>query len=230
MVSRIKEISMEQLELKTYTKQELGIILGIPVDAHFARRIKTLLNNCGYKYTYGKTITITYQPTTAIERFQEFVLRGLELDIRFNVYGFACFLDALITDIDFTAMPWAERVKVLKEDYEVEIDERTLRRWYTKLVDKNLVSKSPESAGFWMTIIADGETHRHKVEQDDEEWKAYWTRFYELVKSGEEHPKQVVNKEFGCNFFGSKSIELNACNDFINLKELIEIIGAVIRK
>ena len=220
---------MEQLELRTYTKQELGIILDIPVDTHFARKVKTLLDNWGYKYKYGKTVEIIYKPTTAIERFQEFVLRGLELDIRFNVYGFACFLDALITDIDFTAMPWAERVKVLKEDYKVEIDERTLKRWYTKLVDKNLVSKSPESVGFWMTIIADGETHRHKIEQDDEEWKAYWTRFYELVKSGEEHPKQVVNKEFGCNFFGSKSVELNACNDFMDLKKLTDIIADTVR-
>ena len=220
---------MEQLELRTYTKQELSIILGIPVDAHFARRIKSLLDKWGYKYTYGKTVEITYQPTTAIERFQEFVARYLNID-DYNIYGFACFLDALLTDIDFTAMPWAERVKVLKEDYEVEIPEGTLRYWYTKLIDKNLVSKSPESTGFWMTIRADGETFRHKIEQTDEEWKAYWTRFYELVKSGEKHPKQVVNKEFGCNFFGSKSVELNACNDFMDVKELIDIIGAVIRK
>lgn len=220
---------MEQLELRTYKKQELGIILGIPVDAHFARRIKTLLDKLGYKYNYGKTVEITYKPTTAAERLTEFVARYLNIDA-YNIYGFACFLDALITDIDFTAMPWAERVKVLKEDYEVEIPERTLQYWYTKLVDKNLVSKSPESTGFWMTIRADGETHRHRIEQDDEEWKAYWTRFYELIKSGEEHPKQVVNKEFGCNFFGSKSVELNACNDFIDLKELIEIVGEVIRK
>lgn len=220
---------MEQLELKTYTKQELGMLLGIPVDAHFARRIKSLLDKCGYKYTYGKTIEITYKPTTATERLTEFVARYLNIDA-YNIYGFACFLDALITDIDFTAMPWAERIKVLKKDYEAEIPERTLQYWYTKLVDKNLVSKSPESVGFWMTIRADGETFRHKIEQEDEEWKAYWTRFYELVKSGEEHPKQVVNKEFGCNFFGSKAIELNACNDFIDLKELTEIIGAVVRK
>lgn len=229
MKGRIKGISMERLKLKTYTKQELSIILGIPVDDNFARKVKTLLDKWGYKYTYGKTVEITYKPTTAIERFQEFVVRYLNIDA-YNIYGFACFLDALITDIDFTAMPWAERVKVLKEDYEVEIPERTLRYWYTKLVDKNLVSKSPESTGFWMTIRADGETFRHKIEQDDEEWKAYWTRFYELVKRGEEHPKQVVNKEFGCNFFGSKSVELNACNDFIDLKELIDIVGEVIKK
>lgn len=219
---------MEQLELRTYTKQELSIFLGIPIDDNFARKTKTLLDNWGYKYKYGKTVEIIYKPTTAAERLTEFVSRYLNIDA-YNIYGFACFLDALITDIDFTAMPWAERVKVLKEDYEVEIPERTLRYWYTKLVDKNLISKSPESTGFWMTIIADGETHRHRIEQDDEEWKAYWTRFYELVKSGEEHPKQVVNKEFGCNYFGSKSIELNACNDFMDLKELTEIVANTIR-
>lgn len=220
---------MEQLELRTYTKQELGIILEIPIDTNFARKTKTLLDKWGYKYKYGKTVEITYKPTTEAERLTEFVARYLNIDA-YNIYGFACFLDALITDIDFTAMPWAERVKVLKEDYEVEIPERTLQYWYKKLVDKNLISKSPESVGFWMTIIADGETHRHKIEQNDEEWKAYWTRFYELVKSGEEHPKQVVNKEFGCNYFGSKSIELNACNDYMDLKELTEMIGAVVRE
>lgn len=219
---------MEQLELRTYTKQELSAFLEISIDDNFARKVKTLLDKWGYKYKYGKTVEITYKPTTAAERLTEFVSRYLNIDA-YNIYGFACFLDALITDIDFTAMPWAERVKVLKEDYEVEIDERTLRRWYTKLVDKNLISKSPESTGFWMTIIADGETHRHRIEQDDEEWKAYWTRFYELIKSGEEHPKQVVNKEFGCNYFGSKSIELNACNDFMDLKELTDIVADTIR-
>lgn len=219
---------MEQLELRAYTKQELSAFLGISIDDNFARKAKTLLDKWGYKYKYGKTVEIIYKPTTAAERLTEFVSRYLNIDA-YNIYGFACFLDALITDIDFTAMPWAERVKVLKEDYEVEIDERTLRRWYTKLVDKNLISKSPESTGFWMTIIADGETHRHRIEQDDEELKAYWTRFYELIKSGEEHPKQVVNKEFGCNFFGSKSIELNACNDFMDLKELTDIVADTIR-
>ena len=82
---------MEQLELKTYTKQELGILLGIPVDDNFARKVKTLLDKLGYKYNYGKTVEITYKPTTAIERFKEFVARYLNIDA-YNIYGFACFL------------------------------------------------------------------------------------------------------------------------------------------
>ena len=105
---------MKQLEVKTYTKQEIADITNTDInDRHFARKVRDILTNWGYSFEYSrKSININKVPETAIERLSELMIRCYDLDIRVNAYDFAIFTYCLLADLDsFSSMPWEARSK-----------------------------------------------------------------------------------------------------------------------
>ena len=47
-------------------------------------------------------------------------------------------------------MPWGERSVYMKKKYGIEVTERTLRRWFSKLI-KNEIAVKGEEVTYWRT-------------------------------------------------------------------------------
>ena len=83
----------------------------------------------------------TGKPETAEERLREILIRKLNLDVQVDAYAFACFICAF-TDIgSFDSMPWEERAELMKYKYGVDVSDRTLRNWCSKLISSNIIQK-----------------------------------------------------------------------------------------
>lgn len=148
---------MKQLEKRFYAREELAEITGIDAKSnHFARDVKNTLTQWNYNYEYSrKGALITKQPETAEERLAEIIIRAYGMDVRLDVYGFACFISLLLEDEEFRAMPWAERERVMSEEMGVTISFETMKKWCAKLIGKNMIAKSADKA-YWGTCLVEG--------------------------------------------------------------------------
>lgn len=161
---------MEQLEIRVYSKPELGEILGIdPKDKNYKRKVETALTNWGYEYeypAYSKTITITSAPSGEY-KLAELLIREYGIDVRINPIEFACFIHAFNYVDGFESMPWGERQKMLYDFYGIEVCERTLRNWANKLFTSGTLAKTEEKTYWRSAKISDTETMREQVERED---------------------------------------------------------------
>lgn len=172
---------MKQLETRTYSRIEIAEITGKnPKGSHFARDVQVILTNWGYQYKYSRScVEILKCPETPEERLSEILIRKLNIDIQINPKAFALFLYAF-RDIDqFDSMPWKERADALYLEYDVKVDERTLRNWCNKLAAKDLIFKTPRQS-FWKTQIINGRKNRFPVDPEAEEVKQYYKEQQEL--------------------------------------------------
>jgi len=89
---------MEQLELRTYSREEISEITGISTaSGHFARDVKNRLSRWGYEYSYNpKRVKIEKKPETAKEKLYEYMQRELGLSVQIEAEPFAWFLWLLI--------------------------------------------------------------------------------------------------------------------------------------
>ena len=173
---------MLQLEKRFYTRSEVAQITGARLDdaKHFKRNAENVLTKWGYRYDWMRSgVAITYIPTTAEERLAEIMIRQYGLDIQIDCRTFAYFITAFIDIAGFDSMPWEERAKVLFSEYGVEVTDRTLRNWCSKLIGKNVVSKT-SGVTYWKTDFIDGRKQRTQVQR--EETAAYYARRAELVR------------------------------------------------
>lgn len=214
---------MEQLHLGIYSREELSTIIGVDnSNKNFARKVKDTLTNWGYSFEYScRQTKITKVPVTAEERLAEIMYREFEIDTRVDTYAFACFVNLLLTYEDFTFMPWGQRAIELKEIYGVDVAEITLKRWASKLIKENVLSKSKSDKVYWQTYKDTcGNTTRKPVfgEELEAELSSYNQRRNTLVeqftKDGSLNPwgetfKQLW-KEFGCCYYGCSKMVLNA--------------------
>ena len=96
------------------------------------------------------------------------MLRVYDIDTRVDILAFAYFLCAFSTIESFEAMPWAERAIALKECYNIEISERTLRSWCNKLMGTGTIARSDAAKAYWRTSIICGKKTRELVSGDEE--------------------------------------------------------------
>lgn len=222
---------MKQIEVRNYSRAEMAEMLKVEItDSHFSRKVQSILTKWGYSFVYSrKAIEITAAPSTAQERLNELLIREFDLDIRIDVGKFATFV-YLLMDEEFSSMPFGERANVMKQDYNIEVSEITLKRWYKKLVDYNVVETDRLRKTYWVSMYVDGQKTRMKVDEDDEGKIRYENRRRKLA---EQNIKDGMNKadayssanlacwkEFKCCYYSCNTIILNAFNqEFFELAE-----------
>lgn len=217
---------MKQLNIKFYNREELSILFDIDSkDKNFARKIKDKLTNWGYSFDYSrKGVTILGVPTTANERLSEMMSRYYDLDIQIDTYAFATFLYALLTIEEFASMPWGEREVWLKEEFNIEAEERTLRRWCNKLLTAGTIAKDTSVKTYWMTYFIDGVKCREEIEIDNPQRQAYWKEFWELKKQGAANIPQTLWDKYHCCFYSCNRFIFAAWDDVDLLEEMLELV------
>lgn len=192
---------MQQLECRFYPRQEIAEVLAVNLkdSNHFAERVKGKLEHWGYAYKYHKIgVEITEKPETPEAKLKEILIRKLNLDVQINVYAFACFVCAF-TDIEsFSSMPWAERATLMKYQYDIDVTDRTLRSWCSKLIGNNIVQKDGEVT-FWKTESCGKYKFRRRVEPDDEEMKRYFQKRSEYLEVAKEAALSAGQNEKAAN-------------------------------
>lgn len=233
---------MKQLEARFYSLDELAEAIDRKRDGHFAGNAKADLTKWGYEWEWknGRGVVITKVPQTAKERLAEMMNRRFGLDIQVDVYAFACFMWMLLmADMadGFDAMPWAMREEEIKDWFGIKVDERTLRRWASKLLATDNLHKS-EDRTIWRTIRHDADVSREPVEPDDPVYIRYKSRQTELIteymnlgmtkgKAWGEAFKQLW-REFGCCYYPCARLMLNAVQEDIH--EIAELATQICMK
>lgn len=130
--------------------------------------------NCDFIYS-RKEIIIT--PPNDKEEKIKFILQFYyNISVHTDFDKFICFLKAYFEIKNFSCMPYAEKAKVLLQDYQVEVSTRTLATWcknFPPLI-KGL------SSSLWKTTV---EKERILVDGDEElekEAKKFFERRREL--------------------------------------------------
>lgn len=221
---------MQQLECRFYPRAEIAEVLSVnPKDSkHFKRNITDKLEKWGYDYTYTTAgVEITGIPKFPEEKLREILIRELDLDVQVDPHYFAYFICAF-TDISyFDSMPWEERAVLMQLEYDVEVTDRTLRNWCSKLIDKNLIQKCGRDT-FWKTERFGSEKKRTLVSADDETMAKYFQKkkeYYEAAriaaekagKQGREAAAEAWDttykslwSEFGCCYYRCRGLLFNA--------------------
>ena len=134
---------MKQLETRFYSLVELAEEIGRKRDGHFAERAKNDLTKWGYQWEWlnRRGANILHKPETAEGKLAEFMNRYFGLDIQIHARNFAYFMLLMLTYEGFDRMPWPERAYVLWEQFDFDVNEKTLRNWTSRLLAKDVLHK-----------------------------------------------------------------------------------------
>lgn len=205
---------MKQLKIKSYTREDIASQLKIDINdsKHFKEKLTTTLDRLGYKYQYKpKEITITYIPTTALEKLNEIYLRVLEINHRIDTYSFSCFFYCML-ETECKSMPWDKRVEYIKDNFNIEITKRTLQNWSKYLINKSIIIKDDFSSTIWKSYYKDDKIIREKLNENDKIVKKYTKDMLSLF---EEHNNwNIVNSElwlkYHCKIYKCKGFSIPA--------------------
>lgn len=238
VTARLEERSMKQLETRFYSLDELAKEIGRKRDGHFAERAKNDLTKWGYQWEWINRIgvKIHQKPETAEARLAEFMNRYFGLDIQIDVRNFACFLLLMMTYDDFRHMPWPERAYVVWEQYDLDITEKTLRNWASKLLQNDVLHKDTTERQYWRTFKVNDETFREPIDAEtDEEFARYKSRRRELI---DEYMRLGLSKKeawslafkqlwraFGCCYYACPQFTINLIAE--ETEELLQLVSAV---
>lgn len=182
------------LNTQKYTKAEMLNYFHLNNDNHYKRNITNKLELYGYQYIYNKNfITITAIPTIE-NQFKELLIEDLHYDKKVNPIHIACFIDAF-QEPSFAAMPWASRLVYINNTYNIQVSMRTLQYWYQKLVNIEVIQRTPSRDTLWKTYSPKGSYERIQQQvnlNNEQEYNAYeqWkTLRNQLSESG------INNKE-----------------------------------
>lgn len=218
---------MKQLNLQFYPREEIAEIVNIPATKqNFKRGVETTLDKWGYKYEYSrKGVIIIEQPQTAAAQLKELLIREYNIDVQVDIEAFSCFLYLLMVYEDFQTMPWNERENELENTYGIKISERTLRSWYKKLEDNDLISKFKVDAATWCSFRLNGKTEREMVDGNPELEgikRKYEHRRRELLEKTKSWKITITTlwEEFRCCFYTCNKLILNGIEtDLLKLVE-----------
>ena len=214
---------MKQLEVRAYERKEIAEIMGIKMSSHnFIRDVRGKLEKWGYACDTprGGAVIITKKPETAQERLAEIMIRLFKLDIQIEVYDFACFLHLMLTEPAAQKMPWAVRHGMIKEMYDLDISEVTLRRWVKHLLDDDIISKTEDSE-WWKTCNIDGEKCQKPVKKAElPAMREYWKRHAEILnfQLDKHHgdrsaawgaTRKQMWQEYECCYYRCKCLQVN---------------------
>lgn len=223
---------MEQLNTKTYSRSEIGNICGVsPSSPHFKRNVENILTKWGYSYEYSKkTFTITAKPQTPEERLREVLIRAYKVDAQVNILDFAFFIYFLLEDVDgFASMPWKARSKYLLE-WNIQIDERTIRRWTDKLLATTAVIKDKREKTYWMTYSVDGIKYQEELIEGSKSlyWKEYWNCFFKFQKEGEKEIGLAVYKKLHYCVYSCPTYLFGAFDKVQAVRTLVELVREIV--
>lgn len=217
---------MKQLELRYYPREEIADICGTDAKSqNFKRNTDNVLQKWGYGRNYGKkSFTIISQPQTAKERLSEIMIRKYNMDIQTNCYEFASFLYSLLLDDAFASMPWKEREDWLRVEFNICVDEKTLRNWCSKFIQHGTIVKDKSKKTYWRTNY---NKTREEVFIDDKERQDYWNDFWNMRKNGEQDISKTLWNKYGCCYYSCASLMVSAFDDISELEEIIELVNEV---
>lgn len=232
---------MKQLEVRFYSLDELAEAIDRKRDSHFAGNAKADLTKWGYEWLWknGRGVVITKAPQTAKERLAEIMNRKFGLDIQVDVFAFACFMWMLLMVDGFDAMPWTVRAEEIEYWFGVEVTEKTLRNWASRLLATDNLHKSQDRT-IWRTDRHNDIVTRDSVEPNNADYIHYKSRQAELIteymslgltksRAWGEAFKQLW-REFGCCYYSCARLTLNAVQEDIDeIAELaFEICGTAL--
>ena len=227
---------MVYFEKRKYNKEEIAGILGIKnLKSNFKRSVTTKLANLGFSeedYIYTpKDVTILWIPQTPNEKIQ-YLVRLLGVDSQVNVHNFAMFLYGMAVSEDLQTMPWQERSSWMKDNWDIEVDERCLRRWTSKLIELEFFTKEKREGVWWCTSKVDGQSVRTTVESDEdiEYMHQYWDD-WRTWRQTMNH-KEVFTKlwdKYGCTFYKCPAFLTCAWNKPI-VEELMGVVTVYVQE
>lgn len=234
-------IRMDQLELRTYSRQEIAEILDVDINDtnHFKRNVESKLNKWGYSYEYSKRqFKILKVPTSADERLSEIMMRYYDMDIRIDTISFASFLYSLVMYPEFNAMPWEERSKWLEEEFKVSVSDRTLRSWCSKFINSGAIVKNNDYKVRWLTGYYNGEKYREIIDGNKEleqfaneyfEYKKQLLYTYKDLPQSEKWKKtlSLLWEKYKCCIYYCKGIQFSAWDNKMPIEILQEVIELV---
>lgn len=156
------------------------------------------------------------------------MIRRYDMDIRTDIYGFSVFLYCLLLDDAFNSMPWTEREEWIRQEFNINVDERTLRNWCSKFIEHGTIIKNKHKKTYWMSMKINGETVREEVQKDDKARIAYWKDFWSLKEKGVEDLHKELWNKYGCCFYSCGTLELSAFDDVSIVQEIIELVDEII--
>ena len=216
---------MKQLEKRFYSRNEIAEITGYSVSdsKHFKRNITQKLDNWGYTYTYEKKgITITAIPETPEAKVNEIMVREYKLSLLQDKYHFACFIWMFLNYENFNCMPWKVRKHLLKEVFQIDVAEITLKRWYKKIEKNNLLVKDTNNYSYWYTKETKNEVIRKRVEtaEEQENKSFYYSEKKRLIEIEGLTYQEAMKKlwwEYHIIYYRCNEISLNACGNSASL-------------
>ena len=243
-------MSMEKLELRAYSRDEMERLTGIPQYSHsFIARVRDRLARWGYscETPRGGPVIITAIPTSAEGQLAEMMQRDFNLDCQTSVTSFACFIHFMLTEEGAESMPWLERERRINEIYGYDIEQRTLCRYANRLIEQGaMVPPLVGQGGQWWKTTIKGRKSQQPVPDDQlEEVKEYFQRRSEVVQewkatmqcgqaASKEEGKKRVNEawsaaykqlwsEFGCCYYRCKALQFSG----FGYQEIEKLLGLV---
>ena len=167
------------------------------------------------------------------------------MDIHTETYAFGVFVMELAENVEFAAMPWEKRVQELKEFYDIDITDRTLKSWAKRLMEAGIIAKDNNDKVEWVTVVKGKEKERYTVEQFEKEYsglsiKEYKEMRMKLIKEyqqqgmsfKEAYPKAVFNDIFkgeyskkyeGVLLYKCATLTFSAFGEVVSHEEIEEI-------
>lgn len=207
---------MQKLEPRFYPMKEIRAIMG-------TTRKETITNNLTkwnyhYEWIPRKGVEIKETPASTEEVIQEICIRKLGIDIQCDIKAFAAFFYLLSTEWEYQCSPWAEKARMLKEFEGIEVSDRTLKAWYSKLNKLNLVIKDKTEKELWISYRINGVKRQEFVNLNDEAeahaYSVYSAERKELLKDhtwGE--TIKILYNQHGCVYYNCNPILFNAIRD-----------------
>jgi len=203
--------------------------------------VKSRLSNLGFDkgedfiYT-SKEVTILWVPQSYEEKIT-YLVRLLGVDRQVDPIAFSTFLYRLALDgyNDCNKMPWAERAIWLKEECDINVTDRTLRRWTKKLIELDIITKDTSDYQCWRSEKFNGEIIRIPVNTPEleREKDAYRQDYFKLKESTKDikDKKNRANLIFGslwgkyhCKYYNCCSFVFCAWENNPIMKELRDLI------
>lgn len=219
-------------EKRRYSKEEICAMLNInPSGGNLAKNVKRKMSNLGfeegedYSYVRGGEVVILWIPTTASEKMQ-YLVRLLGIDKQVDVRQFAIFTYLMMRELDIQGAPWQEKADFIRDNYDIDVSEKTLRNWTNKLIDLDAVIKDKTEFRWWCSVRIGGEVLRYEVETEEQkqelqEYKDFIRGFYER---GEKLEFSNVWNKFGCKYYKCYYFKFGAWQDIAVLQELLDVV------
>lgn len=164
---------MVVLEKKFYSLAEMKKLMD-------TKRKETITNNLtkwGYHYEWipykGVNIINTPNSGNPEEQLKSLLVNKLDLDVQTDFKAFAAFFYKIMDDELFLTTPWETRARILKDEFNIEISDRVLRKYNAKLVSKGMMVKDDSTFEYWYTTyVCDQKVQDVVWESRDEDVEA----------------------------------------------------------